>query len=109
LSWCPKKNIFWIIYTFNLELFLLIKKRFIGSLFYLYNKTKKQYQHIDYPKHISKYIYMLHNKYIENKSNNIKKSINKKDCINLFESLTVEEQIRIINNHKKYINNMEYN
>ena len=96
-------------YNNNLELFLLIKKRFIGSLFYLYNKTKKQYQHIDYPKHISKYIYMLHNKYIENKSNNIKKSINKKDCINLFESLTVEEQIRIINNHKKYINNMEYN
>ena len=54
-------------------------------------------KYIDYPKHISKYIYMLHNKYVNNiKDHNIKKSINKKDCIDLFESLSINEQINIV-------------
>ena len=82
-------------YSNNLNKFLYIKKRFIGSLFYLYNKTKKQYKYVEYPNHISKYVYMLHNKYIENVKNNIKKSINKKDCMDLFDSLDINEQINV--------------
>lgn len=102
--------IYFPFYKHNLDRFLFFKKRFIGSLFYLYNKTKKQYKYIDYPNHISKYIYLLHNKYINNiKDKNIKKSINKKDCIDLFESLKVNEQINIIINHKNYIKKTEYN
>ena len=96
-------------YKNNLDNFLLIRKRFIGSLFYLYNKTKKQYKYIDYPNHLAKYVYQLHNKYIENKNNNIKKSINKKDCIELFDSLSINEKVKIIICHNNYIKKTEYN
>ena len=95
-------------YNNNLNKFLYIKKRFIGSLFYLYNKTKKQYKYVQYPNHISKYVYMLHNKYIENVKNNVKRSINKKDCMDLFDSLDINEQINVVNKHNNYINTTEY-
>ena len=92
-------------YKNHLNKYIYIKKRFIGSLFYLYNKTKKQNIYIDYPNHISKYVYILHNQYINNIKNNNKKSIKKQDCIDLFNKCNIYEQINIIKNHDKYIRN----
>ena len=60
---------------------------------------------IDYPNHISKYVYTLHNQYIDNIKNNNKKSIKKQDCIDLFDKCNIYEQINIIKNHDKYIRN----
>ena len=92
-------------YKNHLDKYIYIKKRFVGSLIFLYNKTKKQNIYIDYPNHISKYVYILHNQYIDNIKNNNKKSIKKQDCIDLFNKCNIYEQINIIKNHDKYIRN----